>query len=52
MSFRVVDNKTGKILLDTDNIAELTEYLEWMEYDEDRPMKALFVSQAEEYGNK
>jgi|TARA_R100000152_G_C6736549_1_gene160686 hypothetical protein len=49
MSFRVVDNETGEILLDTDNIAELTEYLEWMEFEENKPMKALFVSKSEEY---
>ena len=42
-------NETGEILLDTNNIAELTEYLEWMEFEEDKPMKALVVSKAEEY---
>ena len=48
MSFRVIDHETGKVLLDTDNIAELTDYLEWMEFEEDRPMKALYVSGSEE----
>ena len=48
MSFRVVDNETGDILFDTMRIDKLVEYLETMESDEDRPMKALVVSEAEE----
>ena len=48
MSFRVVDNDTGEVLFDTMRIDHLVEYLEKMEFDEDRPMKALVVSEAEE----
>ena len=48
MSFRVVDNDTGEILFDTMKIDKLVDYLERMEFDEDRPMKALVVSEAEE----
>tara|TARA_R110002020_G_scaffold83406_1_gene207578 strand:- start:10069 stop:10230 length:162 start_codon:yes stop_codon:yes gene_type:complete len=53
MSFRVVDNETNEVLLDTNKIDVLVDYLERMEYDEDRPMIAMTVHTAEGFnGNK
>ena len=41
MSFRIRDDKTGKIIYETDNIVDLMDQLDWYEYEEDRPVKGI-----------
>ena len=51
MSFRIIDDKTNKVLFETDSIVEFTDELEKYEYVEERPMIG-FYPKISKYGEQ
>jgi translation elongation factor P/translation initiation factor 5A len=51
MTFRIIDDKTNKVLYETDSIVDFMDEIEKYEYVEDRPMVG-FYPKISEYGEK
>ena len=51
MSFRIRDDKTGKVLFETDNIIDLMDKLEEYEFVHDRLVKGV-SARISDYGKK